>query len=58
MESAVTLLPQPELADDAERAAGRERERHAADGFRDAAAVALEDDPQVLNGEERRKAHS
>ena len=58
MESAVTLLPQPELADDAERAAGREREAHAADGLRDAAAIALEDDAQVLDREERRRAHS
>ena len=58
MESAVTLLPQPDFADDAERAAGREREAHAADGFRNAAAIALEDDAQVLHGEKRRKAHS
>ena len=56
MESAVTLLPQPELADDAERAAGSQREAYAADGFREAAAVALEDDAQVLDGEERRHA--
>ena len=58
MDSAVTLLPQPELADDAERLAALEGEADAAHGFSAAAAVAFEDDAQVGNGEQRRSTHS
>ena len=44
------------LADDAERTPGRQREAHARYGLRDGAAIALEDDTQVLDREQRRTA--
>ena len=39
------------LADDAQRAPAHQRKAHAADGLRVPAAVALEDDTQVRNGQ-------
>ena len=50
MASAVTLLPQPELADDAQRLAGIDGEADAADGLGAAAAIPLEDDAQIGDG--------
>ena len=46
------------LSDDPECPAGRQRETDAGDGLRDAAAIALEDDAQVLDCEEWARRHS
>ena len=58
MESAVTLLPQPDSP-----TMPSVRPRHSEkltplDGFREGAAIALEGDAQVLDREQRRRAHS
>ncbi len=51
MESAVTLLPEPELADDGDRLAGADIERHLIDG-REPAALRIEAGREVADLQE------
>ena len=51
--SDVTLLPQPEFADQPERAAARERDVDAVDRDRAPPAVAVEHDAQIFDRQQR-----
>ena len=58
MASAVTLLPQPDSPTMPSVRPGASEKLTPRDGLRDGAAIALEDDAQVLHGEQRRGRHS